>query len=60
MNREKVYKIITAIFLVLTFVGVGYVLINKGEQNAGFAVIPSLFCITFSQLTIAESRKNKK
>ncbi len=33
------------IFLILTFVGGGYVIINHGEVNAGYAAIPSLFTI---------------
>lgn len=60
MNKEKIFRILTLIFTILTFVGAGYVLINKGEVNAGFAVIPSLFCAVFSQLSIAEKNKNNK
>ncbi len=57
MNKEKIFRILTLIFTILTFIGAGYVLINKGEVNAGFAVIPSLFCAVFSQLSIAEKKK---
>lgn len=47
-NKEKIFRTLTLIFAVLTFIGADYVLINKGEVNAGYAVIPSLFSATFS------------
>ena len=59
MRKEKVFRILTLIFTILTFIGAGYVLINKGEVNAGYAVIPSLFGVIFSQLSITERNKNK-
>lgn len=59
MNKEKIFKLLTFLFMILTFIGVSYVLMNRGKVNAGFAVIPSLFCIVFSQLTISEKKKNK-
>lgn len=59
MKKEKIFRILTLIFTILTFIGAGYVLINKGEVNAGYAVIPSLFGVTFSQLSITERNKNK-
>ena len=31
------------IFLILTFIGGGYVIINNGQANAGYAVIPGLW-----------------
>ena len=37
--------ILGIIFLVLTFVGAGYVLMNHGQVNAGYAVIPALWTI---------------
>ena len=33
------------IFLILTFAGGGYVIINHGQVNAGYAVIPALWTI---------------
>ena len=59
MKKEKIFRILTLIFIVLTFMGAGYVLINKGQVNAGYAVIPGLFGITFAQLSITEKNKNK-
>ena len=40
---NKLALIMGIFFLILTFVGGGYVIINHGEVNAGYAVIPSLF-----------------
>lgn len=60
MKKEKIFRIITLVFIVLTFIGAGYVFINKGEVNAGYAVIPSLFSVIFSQLSISEKNKNSK
>ena len=42
---RKLALIVGIIFLILTFAGGGYVIINHGEVNAGYAVIPSLFTI---------------
>ena len=43
----KVYLIIGTIFTILTFIGAGYVIANKGQVNAGYAVVPMLFSIIF-------------
>ena len=59
MKKEKVFRILSFIFMILTFIGAGYVLLNKGQVNAGYAVIPSLFCAIFSQLAVYEKFKNK-
>lgn len=34
-------------FIVLTFVGAGYVVLNHGEPNAGYAVVPMLGALIF-------------
>lgn len=60
MNKEKVFRILTFIFMIITFVGAGYVLYNKGQVNAGYAVVPSLFCAIFSQLAVYEKFKKEK
>lgn len=60
MNMEKVFRILTFIFMIITFVGAGYVLYNKGQVNAGYAVVPSLFCAIFSQLAVYEKFKKEK
>lgn len=59
MSKEKGFRILTLIFMIITFIGAGYVLINNGRVNAGYAVIPSLFCAIFSQLAVYEKFKNK-
>ena len=60
MNKEKIFRILTFIFMILTFIGAVYVLFNKGQVNAGYAVIPSLFCAIFSQLAVYEKFKKEK
>ena len=50
MNKDKIFDEIIEEppinILILTFIGASYVFINNA--NAGFAVIPCLFCIIFS------------
>lgn len=46
----KIYKCISIFFVILTFIGRGYVLINKGNVNAGYAVIPMLGALIFNLL----------
>ncbi len=60
MKKEKIFRFLTLVFTILTFIGAGYVLINKGQVNVGYAVIPSLFNVIFSQLSIAERNKNNE
>ncbi len=60
MKKEKIFRVLTLVFTILTFIGAFYVLINKGQVNAGYAVIPSLFNVIFSQLSIAERNKNNE
>lgn len=60
MKKEKVFIILNFVFMVLTFIGAAYVLLNKGQVNAGYAVIPSLFSIIFSQLVVYEKSKKIK
>ena len=60
MKKEKIFRILTFIFMILTFIGAGYVLSNKGQVNAGYAIIPSLFCAIFSQLAVYEKFKKEK
>ena len=47
---KKAALIAGIIFLVLTFIGGGYVLINHGQVNAGYAVVPgtwTMICFGF-------------
>ncbi|MCM1327015.1 MAG: hypothetical protein NC094_09440 [Bacteroidales bacterium] len=40
---KKMALILGIIFLILTFIGGRYVIINHGQVNAGYAVIPGLW-----------------
>jgi hypothetical protein len=40
---KKAALILGIIFLILTFIGGGYVLINHGHVNAGYAVVPGIW-----------------
>jgi hypothetical protein len=42
---KKAALILGIIFLVLTFVGGGYVLINHGQVSAGYAVVPGIWAM---------------
>ena len=42
---KKAALILGIIFLALTFVGGGYVLINHGQVNAGYAVVPGIWAM---------------
>ena len=59
MKKKTIFLILTVVFGILTFCGAGYVLYNKGQVNAGFAVIPMVFALAFSALYRAEKTKNK-
>lgn len=51
-NKERAMKKIalalSIIFIILTFAGVAYVLYNRGQVNAGYAVVPMVFSLTFT------------
>ncbi|WP_270819677.1 hypothetical protein [[Eubacterium] hominis] len=47
---KKIYKFLSIIFVILTFIGAGYILINKGNVNDGYAVIPMLGALIFNLL----------
>ena len=42
---KKLLLVLSIIFTILTFVGAGYVLMNKGSVNAGYAVAPMVFTL---------------
>jgi len=66
MNNKKgkiltrVYLIIGTIFTILTFIGAGYVIANKGQVNAGYAVVPMLFSIIFMRFFRESLNKKDK
>jgi hypothetical protein len=46
---------VSLFFIILTFVGIGYVLSTSGQANAGYAVIPMLSAL----VSMAAYRKHK-
>lgn len=42
---KKAALILGIVFLFLTFIGGGYVLVNHGKVNAGYAIIPGIWAI---------------
>ena len=59
MNKEKGFLIISIIFTILTFIGAGYVLLNHGKVNAGYAVVPMCFSLAFLSLYCGQKKKDK-
>lgn len=43
VDMKKIVLILGTIFLILTLIGSGYVLINQGQVSAGYAAIPALW-----------------
>lgn len=54
---KKFALIMSIFFMILTLIGAGYVLINDGHVNAGYAIIPMLI---FYAWTGIYSRQKKK
>lgn len=52
---KKVALALSIIFIILTFVGAGYVLYNGGKVNAGYTVVPMIFAL----VSIGAYRKSK-
>lgn len=42
---KMISLVLSVIFIILTFIGAGYVLYNRGQVNAGYAIIPSVFAL---------------
>ena len=42
---KKLLLLLSIAFIILTFIGGGYVIVNRGTVNAGYAVIPMLFAL---------------
>ena len=42
---KKFALILSIIFIILTFVGAGYILFNSGNVNAGYACVPMVFAL---------------
>ena len=52
---KKIALALSIIFIILTFAGVAYVLYNRVQVNAGYAVVPMVF-----SLNITSYYRNKK
>ena len=59
MKKLTILMIFQIVFTILTFIGAGYVLINKGQVNAGYAVIPCVIAVIFNSFIIIEKKKDK-
>ena len=57
--KSKIYLILSIVFVILTLLGAGYVLYNKGMVNPGYTIIPMLFGIIF-QMLYRNSKKEEK
>lgn len=53
---RKITLILSIIFIILTFVGAGYVLLNKGQVNAGYSAVPMVLAIAC--LALYRSKKD--
>lgn len=42
---KKILFALTILFIILTFIGAGYVITSKGTVNAGYAVIPAVWTV---------------
>ena len=47
---KKLFGILSILFILLTFIGAIYVLINKGTVNAGYAVVPMVLTLACSSI----------
>ena len=52
---KKLAFALSVVFIILTFIGAGYVLFNGGKVNAGYACIPMVFAL----ISISVYRKYK-
>lgn len=47
---KKFLFVLWLLFFVLTIIGAGYVIMNNGEPNAGYACVPMIFSLIFANL----------
>lgn len=52
---KKIALALSVVFIILTFAGAGYVFLDNGKANAGYACIPMVFAL----VSISFYRKNK-
>ncbi|MCM0648140.1 hypothetical protein NBE98_07095 [Clostridium swellfunianum] len=56
----NITKVLAVVFGILTLCGAIYIFYTDGRANAGYAVIPMIFCLLFSQLTRLVNNKSKR
>ena len=42
---KRLYLVLSIVFIILTFAGAGYVLLNGRKVNAGYACVPMVFAL---------------
>ncbi len=52
---KKTALVLSVIFIILTFISAGFVLYNRGQANAGYAIIPLVFAL--SSIAFYRNRK---
>ena len=57
--KSKICFSLSIVFVILTFLGAGYVVYNEGTVSPGYAIVPMLFGIVFQQL-YRNSKKEEK
>ncbi len=57
---KKVVLILWIVFIVLTFVGAGYIIFNGGRANAGYACVPMVFSLIFGGIYRSILSKEEK
>lgn len=60
INKEKVFRILSYICMIWTFVVIICTFINIWEINTGLIVGPACLGVVFSQLSVQETIKKKE
>ena len=60
MKKINIFLILFIIFAILTFAGGIYVVTSKGTASPGYAVIPCIFSVIFSQLGFNKQKSDKE
>lgn len=56
---KRALQILSLVFSLLTIAGTIYVLLSDGTKNAGYAVVPMVFSLVFSNAYKICKRKEK-
>lgn len=57
---KKVLFVLSVLFGIMCLIGAGYVLYTHGQANAGYAAVPMMFSVIFSQGYLALKKKDGK